>query len=129
MKTIIVTFYQENQSITQSFELTKANRSKVLGTALYKLFRWLDVSRQMGSKSLKLNQPINIKIETDTFSIDTGKAHTALTQRLKVQMNKKHVFSARFKALYDFMTEEAKEFKLSEMTEGELVESALSSVN
>lgn len=108
---MLVTFFQD--SINLHFDLsgkleTETDKKIIFGTILKELFDWIDIQKEMKSDGLKLNQPINIKLENEFFKLNTMEAKRSLQQRLKTNSTNKgkRKFAQKFIKLADYMTRE-----------------------
>ena len=108
---MLVTFFQE--SINLHFDLsgkleTETDKKIIFGTILKELFDWIDIQKELKSDGLKLNQPINIKLENEFFKLNTLEAKRSLQQRLKTNSTNKgkRNFAQKFIKLADYMTRE-----------------------
>jgi len=63
-------------SVNLSFELPEdfeASKSKICGTLLNELFRWVALQKRIRAKGLKLSQPILLKFTVGNIAFDTGR--------------------------------------------------------
>lgn len=99
-----------NQSFTFSVDLdanNKAERNKVVGTFVLRLFRYLQLQRDTGARFANLSHPLLMRFNVGKTTIDLGTIDEALQARLKVGHNAKakRAFAQRVKAIVDFILE------------------------
>ncbi len=119
MKTVEFQAYQENTNVKFNFELTEdSNNNQILGTVLNEVFAWVDLQKSVGAKGLKLNQPINIYFMVDGLVFDTGESQKSITQKLKLNTSKKHLFAKRVKAIFDYSIRDINVVSFEDMLAG-----------
>lgn len=104
-KNVKVTYSQNGFELSQNLEIPlNANERKIRGANYSFLFNYLETSKKVGSKAVKLNKPISIKIECGGLVIDTAKVDISLQQKMKLQLTDKGkiAFIRRFKAIWEF---------------------------
>ena len=99
-----------DQSFTFSVELdtnNKAQRGKVVGTFVNRLFRYLALQQATGARFANLSHPLLMRFNVGKSTIDLGTIDEALQSRLKVGHNAKakRAFAVRVKAIVEFLLE------------------------
>jgi D-serine deaminase-like pyridoxal phosphate-dependent protein len=84
MKTL-VKFYQNEGSYSFESEVTNESLSTYTGTALNRLFDYVNVAKKIGAKTMTYSKPINLLIEVDGKKFDTGTCKESLQAKLKLQ--------------------------------------------
>ncbi len=105
-----------------SFELPEfdASKSKVCGTLLNELFRWVELQRELKADGLKLNLPILLKFDVAGIKFDTGTVRKQAQQRLKLQNTPKgrKAYAKKFWATFNYATAKIETKTYAELVAG-----------
>lgn len=113
---LTVNFYQIGKDGTTRSEYrfkTSINTSGVstfTGTAINRLFAFINTAKEVGAKTFHFGLPIHMAIVVNGKKYDTGNVNEKLTAKLKVQRNAKGYkrFAKRVYALIKFSIEPVK---------------------
>ncbi len=99
-----------NQEFTFSVNLdnnNKAERNKVVGTFINRLFRYLQLQQDTGARFANLSHPLLMRFNVGKTTIDLGSIDETLQARLKVghAAKSKRAFALRVKAIVEFLLE------------------------
>ena len=99
-----------NQEFTFSVNLdnnNKAERNKVVGTFINRLFRHLQLQHDTGARFANLSHPLLMRFNVGKTTIDLGSIDETLQARLKVghAAKSKRAFALRVKAIVEFLLE------------------------
>ena len=85
----------------------KAERNKVVGTFINRLFRHLQLQQDTGARFANLSHPLLMRFNVGKTTIDLGSIDETLQARLKVghAAKSKRAFALRVKAIVEFLLE------------------------
>jgi len=122
MKDLKLTFNQNETTFEETIKINNADSlSKVLGTAIMRLFDLNTVLRSSSNNYFKATEIVNFKIETDGYLIDTNEINESLRTKFKFGQNaaSKRAFAQRVWAVVDFFISEPETYSI-EQIESEL---------
>jgi hypothetical protein len=97
---------------------SEATSEDIVGTILSEFFSFIDLQKKVGSKALKLSQPILLTLEnTDIKIIDLCQLDIKIQQRLKLnsKAKSKRAFAFRVVASIEYLIRERKLTNINEL--------------